>query len=494
MRTDMLWRGAVAAVLGLGLLPFLGLTLFVHPFLDDYFNANVVAQFGLWGAQVHWYCTWTGRFVSTFLLTAANPLAWGLGAATLPGLRAAALLGLGLNLGALAAFFRAWWPVVGLAAPAPRGASWALAAAVLLLALNAMPEPFAYAYWYTGLMVYEVPWACGVGFAACALQAGRRAGQAGAGGWAAGAALCLVVGGGGNEIVLLFALVGLAALGWWLWPRPAARPLWLLWAATAAGLVVMAATAPGNWQRAALTDPGAQSRRWLLLLPRTALSVGQIGLRPAVLAGVGLLALAGVALAQAGRPRAAAPPRGVTWAGVLFYGLLNLAGAGLLRLVWVEAPPNRVANVVVMTLLASTAALAVWAGPWVPRLPRPAQGRGLWLAALVATLALGQAGGAWPELLRLAPAYDHQMRDRYQRLQLARRRGQTDVALPPLHLPAGQGILAPQATAGGPPRDFTVELKPQATGKPNQALARYYGLRAVRLAASAPDSAVGPSR
>src|SRR5438552_3794747 len=56
--------------------PFIIISFFNHPALDDWWYAEVYKQFGLIGAQQYWYNHYTARFFSNFVMTVA-PLSFG---------------------------------------------------------------------------------------------------------------------------------------------------------------------------------------------------------------------------------------------------------------------------------------------------------------------------------------------------------------------------------------------------------------------------------
>jgi hypothetical protein len=64
---------ALWVLLFVTILPFLILSFYNHPSLDDYAFTGVELQKGFFGAQKYWYFTWTGRYFSTVLLS-LNPL------------------------------------------------------------------------------------------------------------------------------------------------------------------------------------------------------------------------------------------------------------------------------------------------------------------------------------------------------------------------------------------------------------------------------------
>ncbi len=56
--------------------PFLVITIFDHPFYDDYSYAAKALEYGLLGVQRFWYVSWSGRYSSNMLLS-LHPLVFG---------------------------------------------------------------------------------------------------------------------------------------------------------------------------------------------------------------------------------------------------------------------------------------------------------------------------------------------------------------------------------------------------------------------------------
>ncbi len=492
-------RPLFAALLVLALLPFVGLMCFAHPAIDDYDNAATVARLGRWGAQWYWYTHWSGRFVAIGISTVFNPLSYGprQGAAPMGlwALRAMLLL-LGAGLfGALQQLFRALLPLSG-PVPAPRrGGAGVLALAVMTLGFNALPEPFTLLYWYSGAVNYLLPLVLMLGFVAAALQALRPPLTAEIRwGWAGLATLSLMGAVGGGEVTMLCCGVVLAAMGAWLGGTalPAwVRRLWVVWAGVAVVTAGLLVGAPGNWQRLAMADPDPAPwyHRWVLLAPRTVLTAARMAARPPVLGA--LLVLGASVLLTAAGPRRPRPARRELVIVLGGYALLNGAGvaflkAAFMRDLWVEAMPGRVVNVLVLQLLISTTALALWARAWVPIGPAGRR-RGLIgaTAGLALVLLTGQTRLAWQELLCMTPAYSRQMQARYEALDAAHRHGRTEAVLPPLRLPYATGLLAPIPSARQR-ADVHIELFTDPSQKNNLFLARYYGLQRVRLSESPP--------
>lgn len=58
-------------------LPFVALSFFNHPALDDFLDAVTVKQLGFWSAQRYFYLNHTGRYTTTVVLALTNPLVYG---------------------------------------------------------------------------------------------------------------------------------------------------------------------------------------------------------------------------------------------------------------------------------------------------------------------------------------------------------------------------------------------------------------------------------
>ena len=166
----------------------------------------------------------------------------------------------------------------------------------------------------------------------------------------------------------------LAVQGGWLRATrasPRAWRLWVLWLGVALGMGLLLLAAPGNWQRLGMANPDVAGRyhRWIWLVPRTLLTAARMTARPPVLGA--LLVLAGGILLAGSAPRLARPPRGqilLVLAGYIVFNCMGVAflEAAFMRDMWVEAMPARVVNVLVLQLLISTVAVALWLRPWLP--------------------------------------------------------------------------------------------------------------------------------
>lgn len=72
----ILYRFIIICLPVLFIAPFVIISFYNHPALDDWWYAEVYKQYGMWGAQEHWYMNYTGRFASNFIMT-LEPLSFG---------------------------------------------------------------------------------------------------------------------------------------------------------------------------------------------------------------------------------------------------------------------------------------------------------------------------------------------------------------------------------------------------------------------------------
>lgn len=218
-----------------GVLPFVVLLRYAHPALDDFAYAEHYKTLGFWAAQQQLYTGWTGRYVSSALLGAANPLSYDW------------LAGQGW---AGASVLLLWWSALLLLArellqPAIGWWQAALGATlVLALSLAQFPSPAEGLYWLAGAYTYIVPSAMTIGLLAVLLRYYRVVGRARVGWYCLAAVLVLGIMGGNeiNGLLLLVALLVAALLGGF------ARQLWPLVAIAALGAGI-AWGAPGNTVR-----------------------------------------------------------------------------------------------------------------------------------------------------------------------------------------------------------------------------------------------------
>jgi hypothetical protein len=283
----------------------------------------------------------------------------------------------------------------------------------------------------------------------------------------------------GNELTLVQALPVLGLLAYAL-PR-AARPKLGLWLAVGGIATAVAVVAPGNWVRALAMAPAdpLHAYRWLVLVPRAALSAVLFLAKPVILLSLLAAGAAGLWLGYRHRASGAQPVRlnrREWWAVLLAFGALNGLGFVLFRYIVVGPPLLRALNEMLLVMLISVGALAWLAaqhGPepaaWVPQRLRHSG----WLALLLAGLfGAGHVPEAWRELWTSARPFDAQMQARFATLRAAHQAKQPAVVLPPLRLTYGH-VLIPLLRYS---RDieFDLDLTPGCEGNINGVMERYF--------------------
>lgn len=229
----------MAISLLLAALPFVALSFYNHPSLDDFLDAVIVKQLGFWAAQKHFYVSHTGRYTTTVLLASANPLIY-------------------------THLETHWWPVtlgfilgtllvlklcLGTLLQLSRGAAWRGAILLLGLWLAYAPGQAEGLYWFTGAYTYIASaWLLLLWLVVCARYAAvRQSGRTGLGWWAMLAGLTVAVAGTTEPVAFpfLLALSAGASLSWW---RNRSWHLLVL-----AGLAILGGVAsfaaPGNFVR-----------------------------------------------------------------------------------------------------------------------------------------------------------------------------------------------------------------------------------------------------
>ncbi|WP_235726914.1 DUF6056 family protein [Hymenobacter siberiensis] len=220
-------------------LPFVALSFFSHPCLDDILDAVIVRKLGFWAAQKYFYVSHTGRYTTTVLLALVNPLIY---------------TRLESN----------WWPMVlsfmlgtllvlrlclGTLLRIPNGTAWRGAGLLLCLWLAYAPGQAEGLYWFTGAYTYIASaWLAFIWLAAFAQHRKvRQRGQSGVGWGAALVGLTVAVAGTTEPVAFpfLLALLAGALLRWW---RSRSLFIAALAALAMAGSIV-SFTAPGNFAR-----------------------------------------------------------------------------------------------------------------------------------------------------------------------------------------------------------------------------------------------------
>ncbi len=431
------WKRAAAAGMLLAVLaPFVILSFYAHPQGDDFHMVNTVAKLGFWGAQVHWYTEWQGRFFSAALLS-ANPLLF----------RSIALYKL---IPAILIVLMAHALSQLLKTFAPELSGWdriCAALAVVGLYLWQMPSPAEGIYWYTGAMTYVFPcvlliYLCG------ALKINW---------WAARVAMgLLALAICGSSETTMMALVALSIgvlLSSVAYPELRKTAGVLLGFAVIGALAVV--LAPGNHVRlgyfphehsfgkAVFADLVSAARycvQWMVSLPLAAAT------------------LAALCMGKRAKTESISKIHPLLALGFLFV----IVASGLFPSIWViqGAPPQRALNTVYFVFLTGWLANAYYAGSYFPGVP------GFASIAMLAAALLVQGGNlrpAWDDLLSgRAARYDRQLKETYKRITECR---ETPCVVPPLEDP--------------PATLFFDDLKPDPEDWRNESVAFYFGKKDV---------------
>lgn len=427
----LLWVGV-----GLALLPFFLLSYFNHPFLDDYYNAANVRTTGLLAQQVELYQKWTGRFSTSLLVTAGNPLVYGsYGAFRLtPALMLLATLSvvyLGLRT---------------LSRALPKAQALLAAAVFLLLYLHMLPDTYQAVYWFTGAIVYH-----GAGLllllvfiAAARAQQATKASVRGA--WRLVAAGCTIAAAAANEMTMLHLLLALALLLGVSWHRREWAQLrwWAALLALALVVSLISVAAPGNYLRLKSEGYSKDVSQTYLLQKVLAAVPGTLDIVRHLLGGyrfpfrVGLPLLLGVPVALYWQRRGwLAGTVRLPWQwGALMMGAALVGSCFLFKAIMGDTPPARVINGLLLFLLPLGMVL-VWAA-LAYHAPRVAMPLPAWLTrwGMVVGLVLFSVAGiprrAWQELLFSAASYDQQQLVREEQMQQATYRGINELVVRPL--------------------------------------------------------------
>ena len=248
------WRGLFTpdnqrrmawSLLGLCLLPFVVLSFYSHPAMDDYSDALLRNSLSFWEAQRNLYLTWTGRFTTSLLLTELSPVYhhW---------LNVYWLVPIGALLTLLGSLYLLISTLTGtLWHRSTRLLASGLILALWLLRASSIAEVL---YWYNGVAVYTLPTALLLLWLTAMLrywQAPRHTQRH----WLPLVGILSVALVGTNEFLALgtSSIVGLL----WLWElaRRGHRHYALLALLLLVGLAVaFSFLAPGNMQRAAVIN------------------------------------------------------------------------------------------------------------------------------------------------------------------------------------------------------------------------------------------------
>lgn len=440
---------------------FLVLSLFAHPQTDDFCEATDVRDMGVVPTIVHRYHTWTGRYF--YILVEANTVKhldltthfWLVGLVTLSLLTLSVFAFVStVTRGALTRMQTA-------------GASLGLLAVYLSL----LPKPAHAFYWLTGAATNQLALITMLLAFALLLRDPSRMSRVRRVWSMVVAALCVAASVGSYDTTMLM-LLGLLAIGAVvaLIARDARRVPWLvsLGAGLAGAAVVL--LAPGNGVRGDMFEKAPLLQAIDYSITNALKWLVPYLLSPAVLVASLLFVPMGWAMSRKLRAMAGGRPR---W----MLGFVPLWGA-MIVCAWLPAqyvmqgnPPPRTLNPVSMLVLIGVfgSIVVVLAQRPTPRAGAFALPRGLVSAAQVAfaavLLVLGNGNAGLVQLKGEARAYDDAMQARYDTIRDAKRRGLTEVAVPPS--PALPTMLIHK------------ELTADPLAYPNWAAARYWALERI---------------
>ncbi|GAB3331276.1 hypothetical protein GCM10027511_39880 [Hymenobacter humi] len=230
----------ITIALVLVVLPFVGLSFYNHPSLDDYLDAVTVKELGFWRAQKHFYLTLTGRYTTTVLLALVNPLLY----IRLEGHWWVALI---FIFGTLLILRFSLSELLVLSGKA----GWLAAGLLLGLWLAYAPGQAEGLYWFTGAYTYIMAvWLLLVWLVALNRYAMARLAKSGARRWLLALAMLTLAVAGTVEPVALPFLMSLAAGAFISWRQKEGRIVWLLAGLAVVGCLV-SFVAPGNFVRIA---------------------------------------------------------------------------------------------------------------------------------------------------------------------------------------------------------------------------------------------------
>jgi hypothetical protein len=444
------------AGLVLALLPFFALSYYNQPYSDDYDMGWLFRAHGFSRAYQDFYLQWSGRFFTNALFLGANPVSYDwLGGMFLP-----VIVGLVCKIGLLSLVLRR----VSQQQLSKSLCAW-LAGGLTLLYLSIVPDAYSATYYFTDIIVYQVP-ALLLLLVPLAIDQAQRATPASRSYWRLLALIGTLAVAGSNEMTI-------ALLGWLLLAgfaisvyRKQAHSAYIWF-----GLGIVLLVAGGL----ALYAPGNQVRLQVNATPATSLS--QVSSR--LLKGLKLvlqsfslhlgllLPLLGTRLGVRllpSRPSGLAIPLPISAAFLLLgVGLGSLPYA----LVWDTPLPPRAINVLLWWLLLGWL-VACWASvsPATQPLGRSAR---LLIAGMLLLLVGLTSLRVWQECLREAPRYAAQWQARYELFRQAARRPHTKLTITPMLAVTPHHIMIQG-----------YDLQPDYDFYTNRQLARWFGLDSVR--------------
>lgn len=142
LKSNSFWIISLSSLL---LLPYIFISFYNHPSVDDYFFTYKTETLGFWVAQYDWFTTWTGRYFSTFFLS-LHPL-W----LEIPFLyKLIPILLLILTVHSIFRFFKIVFAIDNTVH------AFVMACLISFLYLNEMPSLVQGIYWEPGAITYHL--------------------------------------------------------------------------------------------------------------------------------------------------------------------------------------------------------------------------------------------------------------------------------------------------------------------------------------------------
>jgi hypothetical protein len=415
---------------------------------------------GIWGAQNHLYAHWTGRFFTSLLLTAGNPLSYG----CVGGVAWVMLFFFGLKLLTLTLFLRTLT-----ADKLPlRSALW-MAAGILLVYASMVPSTYSAFYYFTDGVVYQVPALLLIISPVATIRAQYSANANSRSIWWVVAIVATIAAAGSNELtIVLLSWVLLIASGLSIYHKKwLALRYWIVISVVMFVASTIAIAAPGNYYRVKIDSdpfPGivpliirtSDVLQDLLFAPNTILVLSVplvfapwvmrfLPTRPAALN----LPLAG----------GAAIVMGGLWLGTMLY-----------QSVWNDPMPLRANNVLFWWWLISWI-LACWAAAPANLVASQSPSFAIRMVIIVVlALVVSRVSlRAWRELLTAAPQYASQWKERYQDYRLLNQQPNKRAIVVPLKGINSRGVLL-----------HGIDYKIDSKHPYNAQAAKWFGLAEIR--------------
>jgi Family of unknown function (DUF6056) len=230
----------------LSILPFPLLSLFSHPAYDDFCNTVQQLKMGVLERQLYIYTHFDGRYFAVAVGN-LNPLKLG----SFAGYKLISFVIILLTFLAIYAFTAAV-----LKASVGRIDKLMVAAFLMSLFSNQMPEVTELYYFWTGVIVYQLATALSTFFFALAIKAGQSSGGAKIV-LTIGCCLLIAAAVGSNETSMLILAVIVFLVAFYLWlNRAPQRWQWTLFCAVTVVCAAILMLAPGNAVRASLLPSG----------------------------------------------------------------------------------------------------------------------------------------------------------------------------------------------------------------------------------------------